>query len=85
MCYQHSHFIDEKTEARGINEVTSKWKRCFLVSVVIDNKICGNGHGLYRWWAKEILITILFKKKLSMLLSSTQQCPGWFTCSAPFT
>ena len=22
-CYQHSHFIEEETEARGINEVAS--------------------------------------------------------------
>ena len=35
-CYQHSHFIDEDTEAGGINEVTSKWKRFFLESVFID-------------------------------------------------
>ena len=34
-CYQHSHFIAEETEARGINEVTSKWKTCILVSIFI--------------------------------------------------
>ena len=34
-CYQHSHFIAEETEARGINEVTNKWKTCILVSIFI--------------------------------------------------
>ena len=32
---QHSHFIDEETEARGINEVSSKWRRCIFVSLFI--------------------------------------------------
>ena len=27
--YQHSHFIDGETEARGLNEDTSKCKKCF--------------------------------------------------------
>ena len=35
-CCQHSCFIDGETEARGLNEVTTKGKRCFLVSVFIS-------------------------------------------------
>lgn len=33
-CYQCYQLIDEESEARGINDLTSKWKRCYLVNVV---------------------------------------------------
>ena len=63
-CYQHSHFIEEETEARGINEVASKWKRNFLGAYISTlSKIHGNGHWLSILWAKLISISILSIKK----------------------
>ena len=63
-CYQHSHFIEEETEARGINEVASMWKRNFLGAYISTlSKIHGNGHWLYILWAKLISISILSIKK----------------------
>ena len=42
-CYQHSHFIEEETEPRGINKVNSKWKGCILVSVSKKVNVVGKG------------------------------------------
>ena len=63
-CYQHSHFIEEETEARGINEVASMWKRNFLGAYIYTfSKIHGNGHWLSILWAKLTSISILSIKK----------------------
>ena len=65
MCYQHSHFIDEKTEARGINEVTSKWKRCFFgdhIHVYLVNYV-GKGTVYLDWWGKDLDFNSTYKIK----------------------
>ena len=43
-CYQYSYFIAEKTEAKGINDVTSKGKMISGECIYRHNKIYRKGH-----------------------------------------
>lgn len=67
-------------------KLTSNWKTCVLVR---DSstlcKIHENVLWLSRLWGNKSRFQFcLLKKTWSMLLGSTKQCPGYFTCSASF-
>lgn len=70
-----------KLRPRGINEVTRKWKRCFLVSVQsILRKLCGKVHCRSRSLGKNLDFNSFFppKKqtnKIKCVTSTAKQCP----------
>ena len=68
----------------GINEVTSKSKRCFVVNVfyLYLLNFVGNGIVYLDFWEKLLNFNSILKIiKLSMPFRSTKQCPVCFTCS----
>ena len=68
-----------KLRPRDINEVTRKWKRCFLVSVQsIIRKLCGKVHCWSRLLGKNLDFNSFFqkkKKKIKCVTSTAKQCP----------